>query len=303
MKTTTSVLTIIMTLLLISCGQANKKKASIVKHEDTAKLFVNKNVQKGLEERTQFDKQEQIDSEEDDGILREALNIAERYRAHNRFKRNYVATMPDSLHHADVYISSDFYFSNAFPCLIIRRTTPNNVYIDIFSKTGKQFHKVLSHKQWKLEYIGDTIRDINGDGLKDFVVNWYGVNGCCLKAFSNVYLLRSDKKSFSNSFEFINPTFSPREKIIRGVCYGHPGQTEMYKYKWNKEAVDTVEYIYYAKNSQDGKTGKLIVSNNLPYSPNHKVVRRLNHPPIEYRKIEGYNWFVGDLDGDDRHQQ
>jgi len=80
-----------------------------------------------------------------------------------------------------------------------------------------------------MEYINDTIRDINGDGFNDFVVNWYGSNGCCLKAFSNVYLLRPDKKIFSNNLEFINPTFSPTEKIIRGVCYGYPGETEMYK--------------------------------------------------------------------------
>ena len=40
-------------------------------------------------------------------------------------------------------------------------------------------------------------------------------------------------KTISNNFEFINPTFSPKEKIIRGVCYGHPSETEMYKYKWN----------------------------------------------------------------------
>ena len=34
--------------------------------------------------------------------------------------------------------------------------------------------------------------------------------------------------TFSKNFEFINPTFSPKEKIIRGICYGHPGETEMY---------------------------------------------------------------------------
>lgn len=100
---------------------------------------------------------------------------------------------------------------------------------------------------------------------------------------------------FSGSFEFINPTFSPEEQIIRGVCYGHPGETEMYKYKWNKETVDTVEYIYYEKNDKGKKTGKLIVSNNLPSRHNYKVLKRLSYMPDEYKRIEGYDWFTDNL--------
>ena len=46
----------------------------------------------------------------------------------------------------------------------------------------------------------------------------------------------------------INPTFSPKEKIIRGVGYGHPGETEMYKYKWNGNTIDTMEYVYFERN-------------------------------------------------------
>lgn len=135
-------------------------------------------------------------------------------------------------------------------------------------------------------------QDINGDGLKDFVVNWYGSTGCCLKAFSDVYLLRPDN-TFSNSFEFINPTFSPTEHVVRGVCYGQPGQTEMYKYKWNGEKVDTVEYISFEKNDKGSKTGKLVVSSTLPYSGEYKILKRLNAVPNEYKRIQAYAWFLG----------
>ena len=131
-----------------------------------------------------------------------------------------------------------------------------------------------------------------GDGLNDFVVNWYGSTGCCLKAFSNVYLLRQDKKAFSENFEFINPTFSPKEKIVRGVCYGHPGETEMYKYKWNGEKVDTLEYVSYERNEK-GKTGKVIISTDRPYGEKFKTLKVLNSVPTEYKKIEGYDWFTG----------
>ena len=131
-----------------------------------------------------------------------------------------------------------------------------NVSIDIYSNNGKKFKKILSHKEWTLTYVNDAIRDINGDGLKDFVVNSYGATGCCLKAFSDIYLLKKDKKEFSKGFEFINPTFSPEEKVIRGVEYGHPGQTEIYKYKWNGEVVDTLEYVYYDTDEEGKKNWK-----------------------------------------------
>jgi hypothetical protein len=288
MKATSYLLAIAITLLLISCGQVNEKKAVATNHSDTTKTFDIKE-QERLRKRKQIEEREMLDSLNDDKVLSEALKIAEQRKAQDRFRKSFVATMPDSSYEVDVDISSGFYFSTELPHLIIRRTTPSSVYIDIFSKADKQFHKVLSHEQWTLEYTGDTIRDINGDGLKDFVVNWYGNTGCCLKAFSDVYLQRRDNKSFSNSFEFINPTFSPKEQIVRGVCYGHPGETEMYKYKWNKETLDTLEYIYYEKNDKGKKTGKLIVSNNLPYSYNYRVLKRLSYMPAEYKKIEGYD--------------
>ena len=295
MKATTHIIVFAIILLFISCGTKEKKKVA-ANQSDTTKTIVDKIEEERLEKRKQIEEQERLDSLNDDKVLSEAIKIAEKYKTQNRFKRNYVATMPDSSYQVEVDIKSGFYFSKDFPHLIIRRTTPSSVYIDIFSKTNNQFQKVLSHEQWTLEYTSDNIRDINGDGLKDYVVNWYGNTGCCLKAFSNVYLQRADKKSFSNSFEFINPTFSPKEQIIRGVCYGHPGETELYKYKWNKEAVDTVEYIYYEKNDKGEKTGKLNVSNNLPYSASHKVLKRLNYMPAEYRNIEGYDWFTDNLD-------
>lgn len=295
MKAITHVFTIGIILLFISCGQANEKKTVAAKHSDSTKAFVDNKEEERLAKRKQIEEQEKPDSINDDKVLSEAIRIAEQRKTQDRFKISYVATMPDSSYQVNVDIKSGFYFSGELPNLIIKRTISGSVYIDVFLKINQLYQKVLSHKQWALEYTGDTIRDINGDGLKDFVVNWYGSTGCCLKAFSNVYLLRSDKKSFSASFEFINPTFSPKEKIVRGVCYGHPGETEMYKYKWNKEVIDTIEYIYYEKNDKGEKTGKFIVSNNLSYRNNHKVLKRLSYMPAEYRKIEGYDWFTGNF--------
>jgi hypothetical protein len=200
--------------------------------------------------------------------------------------------LPDSFP-VSVEINLDYHFTKENPHLIIRRNTPGDIYIDIYSRGDNKFEKVVAHQQWNMTYVNDTLRDANGDGLNDFVVNWYGSSGCCLKAFSNVYLLRQNKKAFSENFEFINPTFSPKEKIIRGVCYGHPGETDLYKYKWNGEKVDTLEYISYEKNEEAVKTGKLVISTDRHYGNKFKILKVINSVPKEYRNIYGYEWFTG----------
>lgn len=229
-----------------------------------------------------------------DKILQEAVKTALKNSAQNIFTKKYeVVSEADGLPVVEVKIDLAYHFTKALPHLIIRRKDPGAVRIDIFSKEGNKFRKILSHEEWSMVYTGDTIRDINGDGRKDFVVNWYGSNGCCLKAFSIVYLMRNDDATFAKNIEFINPTFSPKEGVVRGVCYGHPGETEMYKYKWNGEAVDTLEYISYEMNDKGTKTGRVILSSDEPYSKRYKVLKILNAVPKEYHNIGGYDWFTG----------
>jgi len=292
MKYIVTAFSIGMITFVFSCKPSNGKKTVISNKVDSARTHLVETEQERLEKRKKWAELERIDSIRLDSVLQEAIRRAAA-KPDKRFNEEYVVTMPDSSTDVDVSISSDFYFTNEHPHLIVRRYRQGPIYINIFSKTGKGFRQVLSSEELGLAYIGDTIFDVNGDHLKDFVVNGYGTSGCCLKGFSDVYLLRSDKRSFTSSFWFINPTFSPKEGMVRGICYGHPGETEMYKYRWNGEAVDTVEYVYYEKNDKDQKTGKLILSNNAPGSDNHKVLRRLIATPPEYEKIEGYDWFTG----------
>ena len=293
MKTILHIFTLGLLMTFFSCRQPNEKNNVTVVTRDSSQINLDKKERERSEKRKEIKKQDKIDSLNLEKFLRKAIKIAEQNVNLDKFKKEYVETMPDSSYQVEVSIISDFYFSKENPHLIIRRNTPGSVYIDVFSKNYNRINKVISHEQWNITYVNDTIRDINGDGLKDFIVNWYGSSGCCLKAFSNIYLLRPDKKTFSNNFEFINPTFSPKEKIIRGICYGHPSETEMYKYKWNGEKIETLEYISYEKNEKGDKTGKIIISSDIPHGKNFKVLKRLNYIPREYKLIEGYDWFTG----------
>ncbi|CAI2767133.1 XAC2610-related protein [Flavobacterium collinsii] len=289
MKTKLNIVAIVVIILLLfSCEQSNEKKKKSVVKKDSASTTLLQKEKERLEKRKKIEQQNKIDSLKFDQILTDAVKIATQNIYKNKFHNEYKVDTA-----IEVEISFDNHFTKKNPHLIIHRYGIDDVYIDIYSKVNNKFKKVVSHKEWSMTYRNDTIRDINGDGLKDFVLNWYGATGCCLKAFSNVYLLREDQKTFSNSFEFINPTFSPKEKIIRGVQYGHPGETEMYKYKWNGETIDTLEYVYYEKDKNDKKTGKLIISKNKPYNTNKKETVILSSMPNEYKIIEGYDWFTG----------
>ncbi len=274
MRTNIQLFILPIVALFLACRQSDGKKNVT----DT----VQENLEKEIEE------QRIADSIRHEKVLEEALKIASQNIEKDIFIEQY-KTVADSIP-VDVEINSSYHFTKNQVHLIIRRSDSGTTYIDIYARKGNEFEKVLSHEESSMVYINDTIRDIDGDGLSDFVVNGYGASGCCLKAFSEVYLLRPDKLSFSNSFWFINPTFSPKEKVIRGICYGHFGETEMYKYKWNGEKIDTIEYVSHEKNDKGVKTGKIILSKDRPYS---KVIKVLDLVPTEYYNIDGYDWFAG----------
>lgn len=292
MKTTKHILSYVLFTLFISCRPHDAEKgvsitdSNTIQHQEKDKRSLERS------KRTKVEEDENSFEVALDKILAEALEIAAQNRDKGKFRKEYQACL-DSICYIKVGINLDFHFTTSSPHLIIRRKAPDAIHIDVYALKEHKFEKVVSHSESHITYMNDTIRDINGDQLNDFVVNWYGSSGCCLKAFSNIYLIRSDRQTFTDSFEFINPTFSPKEKIIRGVCYGHPGETDMYKYRWNGEKVDTLEYIYFEKNSKGVKTGKIIVAKHREHHDEPQNTKRLNAVPKEYRNIDGFDWFMG----------
>ncbi|HLP19987.1 MAG TPA: hypothetical protein VK174_06780, partial [Chitinophagales bacterium] len=180
-------------------------------------------------------------------------------------------------------------FSNGVKHLLVRRMVPSGVYIDVFSYRNKHFISLLSHKESVMNYVNDTVADVNGDKAFDLLVQWYPGAGCCLRNIYEVYIYLPESNSFTSAYQFINPTFYPSEKIIRGIGYGQPGEAALYKYKWNGLHIDTVEYIYH--NTEDTihhsyyRTIRRIEEDNVK----RKVLKSL---PAEYRGITDFDWFV-----------
>ena len=277
-----------ITLLLIllnffSCKESVpvNEKVSIIKEKSVNKIEKKKiNITK-------------VDNRSFEKILDSTLKIAKLNISKNLFKTKIKHYENYELGSVTSELEIDNFFSKKQKHLIIKTYTNSDIYFDIFLIKNNTFLPVLKHIESNMTFTKDTIIDVNKDGKKDFLVNWYGSSGCCLKNFYNVYLYQKNNIEFSKSFEFINPTFSPNEKLIRGVCYGHPGETEMYKYKWNGINVDTIEYISYEKDVKGIKTGKIIQSKKIIYDKPNSEIKKLNKIPKEYKSIYGYDWFIG----------
>lgn len=277
-----------ITILLIlfsffSCRESvhNKVKSSIKKEKTITKIEQKKiNITK-------------VDNRSFEKIIDSTLEIAKKYISKNHFEKRIKHYENYELGSVTSELKIGNFFSKSQRHLIIKTNTNSDIYFNIFLIKNNNFLPVLKHIESNMTYTKDSIIDVNNDGKKDFLVNWYGNSGCCLKNFFTVYLYQKNDIEFSKSFEFVNPTFSQKEKLIRGVCYGHPGETEMYKYKWNGINVDTIEYISYEKNIKGNKTGKIIQSKKINYDKPNSEFKKLNEIPKEYKSIYGYDWFIG----------
>lgn len=268
---------LLIIILLVSCGRAKKEPTKPMANKDPSIAPVDYDI---------------VDSICMERMLKEAIDTAYISMQTGRFRKEYV-TMCDSFYNVEITLAMDHFFSTNEKHLIIHMRNPGANIYNIYLVQDKAFIKVASHDQGGSGSTTDTLQDVNGDGSKDYLINWYGNTGCCLKNFYAVYLYQPQTGTFSKGYEFINPTFSGKEMVIRGVDYGHPGETSLYKYKWNGLQVDTLEYIFFEKNNKNEKTGKVIRNSVLNNNTETTKKERLNQAPAEYRHIYGYDWFLG----------
>lgn len=269
----------ILTTLLIgmtACNSVNKKSeqaTSVDSYQTKADSSLPKTIvyhEPTPEEQKAFREEEISDSLIELKTLNIALSIAEK----NKSKRDFTF-------HTDSFdIHSGYIFSTSIKHLLINRHSQRVAFSDIYKLQDNVFIKVCSKEMAPLAYIDDTIQDVNGDNRLDYLFHWYPMSGCCTRDIYNVFLQKQNG-NFSDEFEFINPTFSAKEKIIRGMCYGWPAL--LYKYKWNNYAVDTIEYIYFP----DSTNGNHCLRRK--HKDENEKGEILKSLPDEYKKI-GYGY-------------
>ena len=225
-----------------------------------------------------------------ENVLSDALRLSLKQNS-AAFERNYAARSADCTYVTQVQLRQGDLFGNGKSYLIVRRKKSGTVDVDVFAAGRKPQH-LIAFGGIPFTYVGNTIRDVNGDGTKDFVVDTYGSSGCCLKAFSAVYLARPDGRSFSEPVDFTNPTFFPDEQVVRGVAYGYRGIAPLYKKKWEGENLEDVEYVFFETDTALVRSGRIIRADSDDVTQAKKV-EYLKEIPKEYESIFGFDWFLG----------
>ncbi len=288
MKTTTNILTLVILTIIFGCGQTANQDVNSITQTDSILKTPSKNDLTKEERQKQIEEDNKIDSLRLDIALKDAFKVAQAEFKTDNFKKEYEIQPDDSSYIIKIEIEIGKLFKDNQKYFLLRRHVPWATYLDLYKVQNVKAEKLIYREQGGMTYIRDTIFDANGDGYKDFLVHWYPSSGCCRRDVYNVYLNQPDKGNFTNEYEFINPTFSANEKIIRGVEYGHPGEVGLYKYKWNGLQVDTIEFVYPDANNR----GQFIKTKKGAYRPTEKEGVVLKTVPKEYQKIESYEWFA-----------
>ena len=238
--------------------------------------------------RKEIEEQEKNDSIQILKILDASLVYAAKNKEKNSFHYKFDMLTDDSSFNVVTNLSYGHLFSKDRKHLIVKRTVPWGVISSVFLLEKSNFKKVCDIEPPANAFIDDTLKDINGDRYKDFLVHTYSTSGCCRRNVYNVFLYFPKTGGFTSDYRFMNPTFSPNEKLIRGVEYGHPGEVGLYKYKWNGLRVDTIEFIYPYYN----KKGQFIKTQKQEYLPTNNEGTVLKYLPNEYQNIESVEWFL-----------
>ena len=288
MKKIIHILFIAVLVTLFSCQVKHENKEQITE-KDTIITEPEELIDE-VETKKQYENRQLKDSLRLDKILQDIFVIAKQNIELAHYYKEYKTLTYDSCYWVEVDILIGRLFSNKNKYLLIHRHNPETTYLDLYVIQNNKFKEIISNTYHFYEeaYIKDTIKDVNGDGLKDFLINLYSSSGCCRRDNYLVYLGRVKNVAFSEEYEFMNPTFFPKEKIIRGVGYGHPGEVGLYKYKWNGLKIDTIEYIY--PNFKD--TNSFIKTKKKSYRPTEEEGLKLKSVPKEYHNIVSYEWFI-----------
>lgn len=268
-------LVVLISILVFSCNYTDKSKR--VKKTNH------------LEKKSNKIKERYIDSLLLEKYLTKALKLAKNNIYSNKYYNEYTSTT-DSLYNVTTKVLIDNLFEDNKKNVLIKRKRTWDEIIDIY-KVDTNFNLVqIKHKvQSNMTYVNDSIYDINGDGYKDYVLKWYPNSGCCLANTYDVSLYNKKNTNLNKEIEFINPTFFVKEKIIRGFTYGQPNDVDLYKYRWNKYKIDTIEYIMHNYNNKN----EFIRSKKEKYSATEKDGQILKKIPKEYYKIKDFAWVIG----------
>jgi hypothetical protein len=148
----------------------------------------------------------------------------------------------------------------------------------------QQARAIISKLKSNFEYpldAKDTLIDLNRDGYKDLLIEYYGLAGTGLKNRVIVYLYDNSRKNFRHCGQvsnLANPTFFLDKKMVAGyyVANGGGGATKL---RWKGLRLDTLEYIEIDVINKGSETRfELIVFNYLTKKRTYQALNMMQLP-------------------------
>lgn len=134
----------------------------------------------------------------------------------------------------------------------------------------------------------DTLIDLNGDNLKDILIEFYALAGTGEKNGIRVYLYDNSKKKFKpcEPLNYLaNPTFYFDKKVVVGYYLGN-GSGQATTLKWHGLKLDTLEHIDIDITWHDNDASFKLVSYNYITKKNAVKTVHAMDLPKEYKYMD-----------------
>lgn len=167
--------------------------------------------------------------------------------------------------------------------------------LELYEFTDQHQRRLLYNAESWSNLDEEFISDVNGDGAQDYIIKWQNTNGCCRRDHYSIWAYNSKENRFSEMIDILNAKFFPKEKLVYGMTYGHPGQTELFKLKWKTfDTLDTLAFLNTKNTFAENKP--------IPYfryytkNNGKRTHHKLKYPPSEFKRRmpEYWHWYMGD---------
>ncbi|GAB4093390.1 hypothetical protein GCM10028786_23170 [Flaviaesturariibacter terrae] len=238
------------------------------------------------------DEQGHFDSDIEDSlrlvpVFDSALAFAQRHPP-TRFRHRYSAITADSLWNVTVSLHQSHLFVAGKTHLQVTVSIPGSVRVRFYEREGEHLRLLLA--TGTDDPVSDTLRDVNGDAVNDFLLSDYSSAGCCPRERYHVWCYGPSTHRLGPEQEFFNATFLPAQHTILGFGYGHPGDVEVYTLRWHGTATDTAEYGE-PIGDRPGYFRMMTRQANGSFAEHQR-----KGLPLAYRSMKGYDWVIDSPD-------
>jgi len=196
---------------------------------------------------------------------------------------NLIRNQKENVKNDSLILLSGYLFSNSINHKYIRLSNFSGTYIQVYTDKDNYKNPIFTERLGWMNFVSDTIFDINGDKVNDLAIHWYPSSGCCLADIYDCYLYNEKTDLFSEKIEIPNPTFYPNLSLTYSMTYGHPGQTEFREFKWTNNTLDTLKTFQWNDRNHD-----YIILRD--FKSGEKT--DLSEIPNKLEELYGFEWFM-----------